>query len=85
MDNKTVIAGTVGALAGVTAGYLLGKRVGGKDKELRVLSEELFGIFGGIVGGVIASALVTPATPNGQAPVATNTQPLPSPSSVTGG
>ncbi len=76
MDNKTVVAGVVGAIAGGLIGFGAGRFVERREKSIeRGLATELLSIFGGIAGGVMTAALVNainggPPSPSPQ-PVAT--------------
>lgn len=59
MNNTTIVAGSVGAVAGGLVGFLVGSGIAKKESGLESLPE-LLGIFAAIGGGVLASALITP-------------------------
>lgn len=60
MTKQTIVAGTVGVIAGGLAGLLLGESI---KRKLGPSAPELMTILGAGVGGVLASAFVTSSAP----------------------
>ena len=73
MNSSTVVAGGIGVLAGGVAGWFLGTKLAGGRSSQELPLGEFLGILGGIGGGVLGAALVTPTPTPSAGTVADNT------------